>query len=134
VLDLLEPDQRLTLIRGVYDDLRQNPSGANPAFFDVYGAALADSQVLDDNPGAPTDIVEPLLQARNAAGLRWVRGQLQVRPNLFSHAPKDRVSSLRQRLSEELKAASKDEEDSETANMLQLFRDLHNLLRSSPKR
>lgn len=81
--ELLQPAQCAVLRDQILEKLEEARGVAQPAFFEGFGSELAQASRLRERSGVVTEVVEPILERRELAALRWLRDLLRQDGGVF---------------------------------------------------
>lgn len=102
LLKPLSPSARGVLRRKLYDAVAGADGEIAESFFDLYGEEVSDRDLLKQNRDAPYRLFTPLLNRRNAAGLRWLAALLEANPGVLDQLQPDTVEDFKARIGEEI--------------------------------
>jgi hypothetical protein len=95
----LKGDRRKMVQRHLYDAAGNAAGKIAPAFFDLYGQEIMDTDTLSRDDRAVVSLFTPLLTQRNVRGLRWLQECLAKNPDFLQrHRAQETVADFRERV------------------------------------
>jgi len=109
LLKPLSPAARSMLRRNLYDAAVAADGHIAQPFFNLYGEDIAHRDLLRRNPDAPYRLFTPLLNTRNASGLRWLAALLESNPRLLRHFDPETLEDFKARLRNDIAEGKADD-------------------------
>ena len=81
--ELLDADQQKLFPSRIYEVLDQSNGEAGSDFFELFGDVLADTELLASEPRFIDRVCRPIIEADNAAGIKWLASIAESLPTLL---------------------------------------------------